>query len=255
MTVLGLDVDLSGKVAVVTGAGSGLGACTTIHLARCGANVVGVDLNADGLNTTKAESAAGEGRVAALVGDVTKPETVTAIVQTAVAEFGALTTVVHCAGVYRPGRFADTSLDAFDIQMAVNVRAPFALSHAALQELRVSRGAIVFFASNAAHVGFPESSAYCASKAAIMGLVRGLAGELAPEGIRVNAVSPGTTDTPINASWLGDPVRKQEVIAKIPAGRIAVPEDIVGAVLFLVSDAASHIHGQTIVVDGGYISQ
>jgi NAD(P)-dependent dehydrogenase (short-subunit alcohol dehydrogenase family) len=187
-------------------------------------------------------------RIACCAADLADDDAPERIVTRALDSFGRLTTVLHIAGVYRRVSTPDTSRADVRTQLTINLEAPFWLTQAALPHL--AGGQVLFCASTAALVGSAQGAAYCASKAGVLGMTRALAAELAPRGIRVNAIAPGTTDTLINENWLDEQSRAQ-VIGKIPDGRIGRAEDMVGSALFLVSDLADHIHGQTLVVDGG----
>jgi NAD(P)-dependent dehydrogenase (short-subunit alcohol dehydrogenase family) len=133
-----------------------------------------------------------------------------------------------------------------------NVRAPFRLLQAALRHLEESGGVVVFISSISGHVGFANDSAYAATKAAVDALVRCLSIELAPRGVRVNAIAPGFTETPMNEKFREDPSMVDRAVMSTPAGRLGKPYDIAAAVAFLASDAASYIHGAIIPVDGNY---
>lgn len=237
---------LSDRVVILTGAASGIGAAVARALVSAGAQVMLVDRDAEGL--AKVSNSLDPGKTSSLVADVDTHDAPKRIVSATLAAFDSLTTLLHVAGVYHRVSVPKTTRDDFDIQLAINVQAPFWLTQAALPYL--TNGQVVFVGSTAAYVGSAQGAAYCASKAAVLGMMRSLAVELAPHGVRVNAVAPGTTNTPINDGWLFGEDR-QKVVDMIPDGRIGRPEDIVGALLFLISDLADHIHGQSVVIDGG----
>ena len=176
------------------------------------------------------------------------------IVAETVDAFGALNVVVHSAGVFLPKPFPDAPLEEFDVQFRVNVRAPYALTQAALPHLRPD-GAVVFVSSIAGHVGFPLSAAYCGTKGAIELITKSLAMELAPVGVRVNAVAPGNIHTPMNATFFESEDYERSMIERTPFGRVGVVEDIAPVAVFLASDAARYVHGESLLVDGGWAAQ
>lgn len=244
-------IDLSDRSAVVTGAASGLGAAIAGGLAAVGARVLLVDRDGPDLERTAARIAADGACCRTLLLDVTDEGAERRVVDEAVAAFGSLKILVPAAGIHHLSPFGDYPIEAFDRQWRINVRAPFLLAQAALPHLRPG-GSIIFIASIAGAVGFPNLSGYTATKGAVWGLTRALAGELAGQGVRVNAIAPGTFNTPINAEMLSDATFRQAVVGAIPAGRLGEPEDIVLPALFLASDGARHVHGVILTVDGGF---
>jgi NAD(P)-dependent dehydrogenase (short-subunit alcohol dehydrogenase family) len=237
------------KIAIVTGASSGIGAAAASALARAGANLVLV--GRDQVRLTRAEAAvraAGRDALTVVV-DVTEPGAPDRMVQRTVERYGAIDMIIHSAGSFLFKPAAETSSDDLDRLLDVHVRAPFALARAALPHLR--RGSsLVFIGSNLAHYALPGTSAYAASKAAEEALARNLAVELAPRGVRVNSISPGVIKTAMTAH-LQTPEATARVIAKIPLGRMGEPEDVAAAVTYLCSDAARHVTGTSLVIDGG----
>ena len=247
-------VDLSSRVALVTGASSGMGARIAGALAASGAAVA-----LSGRDTTRLEGVGRQIQSAGaechtIAADLEEDSAGTAIVEKTVERFGRLDILVCCAGVLHIGLLEETSLETLDLQWRVNVRAPFALSQAAIPHLRDCRGSIVYFISPAGQIGQAYAGAYGMSKAALAQLTRTLAVELASDGVRVNAISPGWIETPMNAELRQDPMVVALALATTPAGRLGSPEDIAPAVLFLVSDAADYITGAILPVSGGYPS-
>ena len=239
-----------GRTALVTGASSGIGAGVARRLAAEGATVILLGRDESRLAQVRA-SLTGQDRahrtVTAELGD---PASITAAAQ-AVRDAGELHVLVHSAGVFGPQPFAEISVETLDRVWAVNVRAPFLLTQALLPMLR--RGsAIVFVSSVSGRVGMIGQSAYGTSKSAVDGLARTLAVELAPDGIRVNAIAPGYTATPINAHLRAQPGRTEQLEAAILAGRLGQVDDIAASIAFLASDEAAFVHGITLAVDGGY---
>ena len=158
---------------------------------------------------------------------------------------------MHSAGIFLPMPFPDSPVASLDEQWLVNVRAPYAITHAAQAHLRPG-SSVIFISSIAGKMGFPNSAAYCATKGAIELLVKSLSSELAPRGIRVNAIAPGNIRTPMNEELLKSAEYERSMIEGTPAGRVGVVEDIAPAVVFLASEAARYVHGVSLLVDGGW---
>jgi glucose 1-dehydrogenase len=243
---------LDRRTVVVTGAGSGIGAATARALTAAGARVLGVDRDEEGLRTTR--SAAGA-KMQILAVDLLDPDAPQRVVSAAVDTFGELSTLVHIAGVSRWNYIPDVTREHLEFQVGVNVYAPFFLTQAALPHLRDTHGQVVFCGSStSAYRGSAGAVGYDISKHAVLGMMRSLTAELAPQNIRVNSVSPGTTISPINDSLFELDGWVESTIGKIPDGRFAEPHEHVGAVAYLISDLAKHVHGHDIVVDGGRLS-
>jgi NAD(P)-dependent dehydrogenase (short-subunit alcohol dehydrogenase family) len=250
-----LNLDLSGRTTVVTGASSGIGRAIAEAMAEVGSNLVLVGRNEERLQeavaAVKERGAEAEPVAVELTAD-TAPRT---IVDAAMKRFGALNILVNCAGIFEPQPFETQPLESFDRQMAINVRAPFALTQAALPHLRPD-GAVVNISSIAGYAGFPQSAAYCATKGAVELMTRALATELGPEGIRVNCVAPGNIRTPMNADqFAASREYERSLEEKTPLGRIGETEDIAAAVVFLASPAAKFVNGASWLVDGGWAAQ
>lgn len=242
---------LDGRVALVTGAGRGLGRGCAIELARAGARVVLVARTET--EVTDAAAEAGNGAVA-LVADATDPDEVARVVQVA-AELGDLRVLVAAAGTNRPGPARDYPISDWDLIFHLNVRATFLACRAFGDTLltRGSTGSIVTMSSQMGSVGYPGRVAYCASKHAVDGMTRALAVEWAPQGIRVNAVAPTFVETPLTRQWLDDPAFRAEVVERrLPAGRLAQVADVANAVRYLACDASDSIIGHVLKVDGGW---
>ena len=178
------------------------------------------------------------------------------VVAAGLEAFGRLDALVNNAGLDLAAPLLETSVDDAQRVFAVNALAPLWMIQAAAPALAERGGAIVNVTSRLAHIGVPEMAVYGASKGALRALTHGAAVELAPMGIRVNAVAPGMTETPLFSEWLADrpdpDAARADVERRIPLGKLATPEDVAAAILFLLSDSAAHITGITLPVDGGY---
>lgn len=249
---------LDGKVAIVTGAAQGMGEGIARMLADAGAAVALTDIQADAVGAATDRINASGGRASAFVMDMADEAAIIAGIDAARAELGRLDILVNCAGLQDRNFLQDTSSAFFDRMMDVNLRGPFIACREAVRIMRAdgTKGRIVNIASNSAfHATAPSLLAYSTSKAGVAGLTRSVAMETAAEGITVNAVCPGNTQTPGQMTSTG-PSFPPEQIAKFmpPVGRVGQPADIAVAVLYLASPAASYITGQTLVVDGGQLT-
>jgi NAD(P)-dependent dehydrogenase (short-subunit alcohol dehydrogenase family) len=242
--------DLGGRVAVVTGASSGIGAAIAEALSQAGARVVLTGRDEERLR--RVADRLGEHHVVAA--DLAEDGSAGTIVAETLGAFGALNVLVHSAGIFWPKPFAEAPLSEFDEQFRVNVRAPYALTQAALPHLRPD-GSVIFISSIAGRVGFPSSTAYCGTKGAVELMTKSLAMELAPVGIRVNAIAPGNVHTSMNERFFESEDYNRSMIERTPFGRVGVVEDIAPVAVFLASDAARYIHGESLLVDGGWAAQ
>lgn len=247
---------LRGKVAVITGAASGIGRATAILFAQEGGAVVIGDVNAAGAQETVAEISAGGGRAWFIPCDVTRAEDVSALMRAAAEVAGGIDIIVNNAGAQRSGRVTEFSEADWDLLMQVNPRSCFLGAKYGVPYLRArGGGVIVNVASLAGLKGGPGMTAYSASKGAIVAFTKALAAELAAEGIRVNAMCPGWIDTPFNQpaiDFMGGRASQERVVAQIvPMARQGTPEEIASGLLFLASDASSYMTGQALVIDGG----
>ena len=193
------------------------------------------------------------GEALALAGDLSRPEEARQLVRDVVAAWGRLDVVVNNAGIWEEDRAGAGDLDTWDRTFAVNVRGAFVLTDAAIASVEKERGSIVFVSSTAGQRGEARHSAYAASKGALISYTKSLAAELGPRGVRVNCVAPGWVDTDMTAEALGNAESRAEIERSIPVGRIARPEDVAAAILFLVSDLARHVQGEVLNVNGGSV--
>jgi NAD(P)-dependent dehydrogenase (short-subunit alcohol dehydrogenase family) len=219
--------------------------------------VVCADIDAAAAEATAAQIRAGGGRAATLGLDVRDRAAVDAAVAATVREFGKLDVLLDCVGVSQIAAFLDLDPAEWDRIIAVNLSGMFHLGQAAARQMvhQGSGGSIINVTSQLAEVARPERAAYVASKGGGRSLTHAMALELAPRGIRVNAIAPGPTLTGLTRASYADPERRRTTIAQIPLGRMGQPEDIVGAIFYLASDESRWVTGSTITVDGGYLVQ
>ncbi|GAB3174212.1 2,3-dihydro-2,3-dihydroxybenzoate dehydrogenase [Myceligenerans halotolerans] len=251
----------TGKVALVTGAAGGIGGAVARRLAEQGAKVAAVDRDGDRLRDVTAKLAADGIDVSPFTADVSRRDAVARLVDTVETRFGAVEYLVNAAGVLRPGTVRDIGPADVRETLAVNTEGVLYLSQdVAARMAGRRRGAIVTVASNAAETPRVGMGIYGASKAAAAMITKSLGLEVARHGVRCNVVAPGSTDTPmLRALWDDDESGPERTVAGdpgsyklgIPAGRVAQPENIADAVVFLLSDQASHIVLHTLTVDGG----
>jgi glucose 1-dehydrogenase len=245
---------LQGKVAIVTGAGSGIGRCIAIRLGSEGARVI-VDYigSPEGADQTVSAIRSAGGEAEALQADISSVDRVRELVDTAWSRFGSADILVNNAGMEKKSAFWDATEQDYDQVMAVNLRGPYFLSQAFVRRLRAADkpGRIINISSVHEDMVFPGFASYCCSKGGLRMLMRDLAVELGPLGITVNNVAPGAIATPINQSLLENKTQLNALLANIPLGRLGAPEDVAGLVAFLGSEDAAYITGSTFVIDGG----
>jgi NAD(P)-dependent dehydrogenase (short-subunit alcohol dehydrogenase family) len=242
---------LDGKLALVTGAGSGIGAGIARGMAAAGARVIAVDIKAEAARVTAEAIGGGATFYAADVSDSAACDELARRVRN---EAGGIAILVNNAGIIRRGLVTDPNARGdWDATLAVNLDGPYFMTTAFLDQLREAKGAIINIGSVQSFVALRNSAAYTTSKGGVRALTKALAIELSPMGIRVNAIGPGLIATPLNAAARQNPTYMAQFEGRIPLGRIGAPDDIAGPAVFLASDMARYITGVTLPVDGGYL--
>ncbi|MFO1088053.1 MAG: SDR family oxidoreductase [Hyphomicrobiales bacterium] len=242
---------LEGSVALVVGAGRGIGRATALYAAQSGAAIVATDIDQAGASATVEAIVGQGGRAVSVVADIRKPESMKSAADEAANRFGKLDVILVCAGIYPAMALADVTAEHFETVIGVNLKGVINCIQAGLPYLeKTGAGRIVIVSSITGNrAGYPGLGVYAASKGGVNGLIRTAALELAPKNITVNGVEPGTVRTE------GVEVMGEEALRKIaqhiPLKRLATPAEIASACVFLASDAARYITGQTIIVDGG----
>ena len=243
---------LAGKLALITGAGSGIGAGIAQAMATAGARVLVADVNGEAARST---AAAIGGEASAYTLDVTDRDTCDALAAAIRREHGPIDTLVNNAGIIRRSTVdSATSRSDWDATLAVNLDGPYNVTTAFLGHLKDSKGAVINIGSIQSFVALPNSAAYTTSKGGVRALTKALAIELSPLGIRVNAIGPGLIATPLNSAARENPDYMRNFQNRIPLGRIGTPEDIAGPAVFLASDLARYVTGVTLPVDGGFLA-
>lgn len=250
--------DFSGQVAFVTGAGSGMGLATAIAFAEAGAAVALADLNEDAVTAAATRLQADGYRALALRCDVADEASVAAAVEATVAAFGRLDAAFNSAGIQSPMTdAADEDEERFDLVTDINLKGVWASMKHELKQMRIQgSGAIVNCSSLGGLVGNPGRATYHATKHGVIGLTRSAALEYAPRGVRINAICPGTIDTPMVRSMVDDgDLTIEGAVASLPIGRLGTAEEIANSVLWLCSPGAGFVVGVALPVDGGWTAQ
>ncbi len=250
-------MQLQDKVAIITGAATGIGRATALLFAKEGASVVVADINEDDAQRTVAdiEDKGGSARFVQI--DVSEAEDVQALMERSAEEMGGIDVIVNNAGAQRSGAVTEFEESEWDLLMRVNPRSCFLGAKYGVPYLRErGGGSIVNVSSLAGLKGGPGMTAYSASKGAIIAFTRALAEELAPDNIRANSVCPGWIDTPFNEpaiEFMGGRAQQEEMVQQtVPLKRQGTPEEIAPGILYLASDASSYVTGQELVIDGGF---
>lgn len=242
-----MEINFAGKRALVTGAGKGIGREIALTLAECGAEVVAISRTEADLQVLKSEIPC-----TTIAADLQDAEAARLAAQTA----GDIDLLVNNAGISILQPFLETTVEAFDAVMAVNVRAVLIVSQVVARNMiaRGTGGAIVNLSSQASSRALRDHTSYCTSKGALDQLTRVMALELGPHQIRVNAINPTVTLTPMGEMAWGDPAKSGPMLARIPLNRFAKPRQVADAVAYLLSDHADMIHGVTMPIDGGFLT-
>lgn len=246
---------LAGRLALVTGAGQGNGRTLALGLAQAGARVIVTDVNGVTVEETAKAIREEGGDAWSFVLDVTSPEDCHALAARVGQEIGVVDLLVNNAGIIiRENTSSPNAAANWKKTIDVNVHGTFNVTHAWLPAIKATRGSVINIASITAFAGQAASLGYAPSKGAIKMLTQSLAQELAPAGVRVNALAPGVIATPMTAATREDPTRLESFMSRIPMGRVGETEDLIGPVIFLASDMSRYVTGITLAVDGGFLA-
>jgi 3-oxoacyl-[acyl-carrier protein] reductase len=254
-----MNLTFEGKTVVVTGGSNGIGAAISYAFVEAGAQVLvnhlPTDRDVEGFNNLKAGTAQlppSAGNCISVPGDITDSSFCSQLCRLAFETYGSLDVLVNSAGFTKPSTTEEVSDELWEAGLKVNLSAAFYLSRAALPYMeKQGKGRIIYISSSGAITGGGGAPFYSAAKAGVNGLVRAQSKELAPKGITVNAVLPALIDTDLLKGRYNDPEKRKTLVARIPVGRVGLPEDVANAVLFLASEQAGFICGQHLIVDGG----
>ena len=246
---------LKGKVAIVTGACTGLGQGMALGLAEAGAKIAGVDIG--DLSETEAKMKEIGAQFLPIKANLMSVEPIESVISKVLDEFGRVDILVNNAGIIRREDALDFSEKNWDDVMNINIKALFFFSQAVAKQFvkQESGGKIISIASMLSFQGGIRVPSYTASKSAVVGVTRLMANEWAKYNINVNAIAPGYMATNNTAPLRADPVRSKEILERIPAGKWGYPEDLKGAVVFLASAASDYVNGYTVAVDGGWLAR
>ena len=244
---------LDGKRALVTGAGRGIGVAVAAALAQAGAQVTLLARTEVEIEQAAYEIRQSGGKATAAACDVTDIDAVRSFV----AASEPFDILVNNAGTNRPAPFVDVTVEDFDYVANLNIRSAFFVAQAVARRLvdTARTGSLIHMSSQMGHVGGARRTVYCTTKAAIEGLTKAMAVELGPHGIRVNSLAPTFIETPMTRPFFEDPGFKRAVLDKIKLGRLGQVEDLMGAVVFLASDASALMTGASLIVDGGWTAE
>lgn len=247
---------LKNKVALVTGGGTGIGRAIAVEFAREGAKVAINGRRVDKLQETVKEITKKGGQALAITADVSKKDEVDRMITEVVKKFGQLDILVNCAGVLFSADLAHHTEKLWDDTMDINLKGSFLTTQRAVPEmLKQGKGKVIHIASIAGQIGFPNSTAYCASKGGIMGMTKAMAMELASKKINVNCIAPGDVATPLNEHLLSRAKYLKSRVDNTPYGRVGRVQDIAPGAVYLASDESDFANGITLTIDGGLIIQ
>lgn len=241
---------LDGRRALITGGGRGIGLAAAAALAEAGAHVTLTARTSSEIEEAAESIRSDGGSADAIVLDMLDTAAVRSVVETA----DPFDILINNAGTNRPKTMSETTEDDFDAVLDLNLRAAYFVAQAVTDKMLAAKmpGSVINISSQMGHVGGPLRTVYCSSKWAIEGLTKSLAMELGPHGIRVNSIAPTFIETPLAKEMLKDPAFREAVVSKIKLGRTGQVEDLMGAIVFLASDAAAMITGASLLVDGGW---
>ena len=247
---------LQNKIAIITGAGSGIGQSIALSFIKEGAKVIVADWKEEGGTETAGQIKKEGGEVVFVKTDVSKTADIEQMVKICLDNFGRVDILVNNAGVYKSGNLHEVSEEDWDMVLGINLKSVFLGSKKVIPEmLKQGKGKIINIASIAGLVGFDKSGPYCASKGGMIALTREMALEYAPQKINVNCIAPGVIKTAMTKDMLADPATKQFLESSAPYPRTGVPEDIAMAVVYLASDESDFVNGEVLVVDGGWVAK
>ena len=247
---------LDGKVAIVTGGGSGIGAAIATAFAREGARVAVAGRRLEPIRDVAEGIGRAGGLALAVAGDVRRVADAAGLVRATVERFGRLDILVNNAGIFRLSVVTTATEEDWDDILDTNLKgAFFCTKFAVLEMLKLGKGKIVNISSQAGAVGWPRGAAYCASKAGLEGLTRALAVDLAPHKINVNCIGPANIETPINRHLVREPGYHRWLLDNTPYGRVGTPADVAPAAVYLASEDADYVNGITLYVDGGWLAR
>jgi len=243
---------LDGRVALITGAGSGIGEGIARGMAKAGARVLLADINGGAAQRVASDIGGG---AEAFTLDVRQRDSCDGLARAIHRDLGSISVLVNNAGIIRRGKITDKSARSdWDATMAVNLDGPYNVTTAFVAQLTETKGSVINIGSVQSFVALPNSAAYTTSKGGVRALTKAMAIELSPLGIRVNAIGPGLIATPLNAKARENPDYMRNFENRIPLGRLGDPDDIAGPAIFLASDLARYITGVTLPVDGGFLA-
>jgi len=247
--------DISGKVALISGSGNGLGKGYANIYAEAGCTVICTGISKNAIEATAADIIANGGIAKSFFVDVRNIDSITEMIQSVTAEFGHIDILVNNAGVEDCAEFVKVTPEQYDNITSVNLRGLFFMAQAAAKEMIKSGGGkIINIGSLGSYIGLPESSVYCATKGGVIQLTKTMALELAPHNIQVNTVAPGYFISPMTQPFFDDPEHRNWIEGRIPLSRWGTVADLAGTMLFLSSPASDYVTGSTIIVDGGWLA-